>query len=120
MREGAPDAVGLKAQRIAMHDDGRDMEQGKVHVGHVDGKQINIDCGHMQVLLIVNALLSECLGQGNNHSATAHTRFVCPDEFLLLDQVLRIVHEHFGHGLTHRVRGEELAALLVMQFEAMI
>jgi hypothetical protein len=42
------------------------------------------------------------------------------DECLLRDQVLGIMHEHFGHGLTHRVRREKLAALLVMQFEAVV
>jgi len=35
----------------------------------MDREEIDIDCGYVQVLLIVNALLSECLGQGNDHSA---------------------------------------------------
>ena len=120
MCEGAPDAVRLGTQRITVHNDGRDMQQGAVHVGHVHRKEIEVNCCHMELLLIVDPLLSERLGQSNDHGTAAHTRFVCPDEFLLLDQALGIMHEHLGHGLTHRVRGEVLAALFIMQFEAMV
>jgi len=101
MRERTPDAEGFGTERIAMHNNGWDMEQGAVNVSHMYRKEIDIDCGHMQLLLIVDSLLSECLGQGNDHGAAADTRFVCPDKFLLRDQALCIMHEHFGHGETH-------------------
>ena len=74
----------------------------------------------MQTLLIVNSLLSQGLGQGNDHRTAAHTGFVRADKFLFLDQMLGIMHEHLGHDLTHRVRREKLAALFVMKFEPVV
>jgi len=43
MRERAPDTVRLVAQCIAVHDDGWDMEQGALHIGHVYGDDVEID-----------------------------------------------------------------------------
>jgi hypothetical protein len=45
---------------------------------------------------------------------------VCADKFLCFYQVLGIMHEHFGHELTHRIRREELAALFVMEFASVV
>jgi hypothetical protein len=120
MREGAPDAVDFASERVAVTDEGRDVQERTLHVRHLHRKKINIDGRYMQTLLIVDPLLSQYLGQGNDHGTTAHTGFMCPDEFLFLDQMLGSMHEHFGHGLTHRVRREKLAALFVMKFEAVI
>ena len=62
-------------------------------------------------------LLSERLGECNNHRPTADTGFLHSDELLPLQKMLGIVHEHHRHHLAHRVRREKLARLMVMDFE---
>jgi hypothetical protein len=52
MREGAPDAIRLGAERIAVHDECRNMQQGAMDVGHMHRKQVDIDCRHVQTLLM--------------------------------------------------------------------
>ena len=120
MRKRAPDAVRLGAQRIAMHDECRDMQECALHVRHLHRKKIEINGRHMQTLLIVHPLLSQCLGQGNDHRTAADTGFVCANKFLLLYQMLRVMHEHLGHKLTHRIRREKLAALFVVNLQAVV
>ena len=57
----------------------------------MDGHDIEIDGGDVERVLIVDAFLSECLCEGNDHRPTAHTGLVYADEPLFRDQVLRIM-----------------------------
>ena len=118
--KGAPLTVDVAAERLPVADQGRDVEQCALDVGHVHAEGININGGHVQLMLIVNLLLSEGLRESNDHGSTAHTRFHGSDELLLLDEVRGIVHEHFGYGLTDWVGREELTGLVVVDFKAVI
>jgi hypothetical protein len=120
MREGAPDAVDFASERVTMADQGRDVEQRALDVRHMHAEGININRGNMQFLLVVDLLLSQGLRQCYNHCTGANTGFVCAHEFLLLDQMLGVMHEHLCHGLTHRVRREKLACLVILDFETVI
>ena len=58
MRQRAPDAVDVARERVAVADQGRDVEQRTLDVGHRDGDDINVDGGHMQLVLVIDTLLS--------------------------------------------------------------
>ena len=58
MRKCAPDAVHVARERVAVADQGRDVEQRALDVGHRDCHGINIDSSHMQLVLVIDTLLS--------------------------------------------------------------
>ena len=114
MREGTPDAIDLATQRIAMQHDGWDVQERTLHIGHVYRNEIEINGGHMQTLLVIDTCLAQRLGKCDDHRATTDTGFVRADKLLLLYEVLGIMHEYFGHGLTDGVRREKLTGLFIM------
>jgi len=116
----APDTEDFVSERVAVTDQGRDVQERALHVSHMHAEGINVDGGHVQLVLVVDPFVSEGLCQGNDHGAGADTGFLCADERLLLDEVLGFMHEHLRHRQTHRIRCEALAGLEVVDIEAMI
>ena len=62
MGKRAPDAVDFASERVAVTDEGRDVQECTLHVRHLHREDIEVYGRHMQMLLIVNPLLSEGLG----------------------------------------------------------
>ena len=73
------------------------MQQGEVHIGHMDGNEVEVNGGDMQTLLIIDTFLSERLGESDGHRPTADRGFLRSDESLFFDEVLCIMQQHFGH-----------------------
>jgi hypothetical protein len=50
MREGAPRAIDVPAERVAMQDNGRDVQERTLHVRHMHGHDIKVNGGDVQTL----------------------------------------------------------------------
>jgi hypothetical protein len=67
-------------QTVAMLHGGRNMQQRKLKIRHVNAFRVDIDGGHVQVLLIIDTGLTHFVGERDDHGAAAGCGFLRGDK----------------------------------------
>jgi hypothetical protein len=105
-----------RPERIAVNDDGGDVQQSELDIGHVGGRLVDVNRGDVQALLVRNALVVHRLGSCDHHAASTASGFLEGDETIPLDLDARAA-ANLGHQVGDGVGREELALPMVAEFE---
>ena len=71
-----PVVEGFEAEAVAVDDDGRNVQKRELQIRHMNAFRVHIDCGYVQMLLIVDTGFSHFVGEGDNHGAAAGCGFL--------------------------------------------
>ncbi|RKL14569.1 hypothetical protein BFJ72_g15377, partial [Fusarium proliferatum] len=120
MGRGMPPAPDLSAQRVAMHHDGRDVQQRELQETHVDAPHVDVDARGVQDLLVVQPRRMQRVGHRDHHPPCPAGGLHDVDEAIGFDLAPgggRVPHEDPRHELRDVERREHLARPVVAQVQ---